>query len=182
MAAQSFTFDPLHSTVGFTARHMVVSKVHGRFEKWNGTLLLDEADLTKSSVEVHVETASINTQVNDRDNHLRSPDFFDAPNHPEMVFKSRKVDHQSGAHYRIVGDLTIRGTTKEVTLDTEFNGTSKSPWGDDRTVVGFSAKTAISRADFGLTWNKALEAGGVVVGDKIEINIEVEASRLPVKA
>jgi polyisoprenoid-binding protein YceI len=173
MATQAFTFDFTHSSVGFTARHMIVSKVHGKFGKWGGTLNLDLADLTKSSVEVQIETASIDTGVGQRDDHLRSPDFFDAPNHPLMTFKSRRIERVSPEEYRLIGDLQIRGTTKEVSLVTEFGGQQKSPWGDLR--AGFSAKASVDRRDFGLTWNKAIEAGGFVVSDKIDITIEVEA-------
>lgn len=173
MSTQTYAFDFTHSSVGFTVRHMVVSKVHGKFAKWGGTLNLDTADLTQSSVDVQIETASIDTGVGQRDDHLRSPDFFDAPSHPLMTFKSRRVERAAGDEYRIIGDLTIRGTTKEVALTTEFGGQQKSPWGDVR--VGFSGKTSVDRRDFGLTWNKAIEAGSFVVGDKIEITIEVEA-------
>lgn len=175
MSTTPYAFDLTHSSVHFSVRHMVVSKVPGQFKKWSGSLALDEADLTKSSVEVHLDAVSIDTQNTQRDDHLRSPDFFDAANHPELVFKSRQIQLVSGDQYRIIGDLTIRGTTHEVVLDTEFNGRIKSPWGDDR--AGFSAKTSIDRRTWGLTWNKAIEAGGFVVGDKIEIHIEVEAVR-----
>jgi polyisoprenoid-binding protein YceI len=171
MPATPYTFDAAHSSVNFHARHMVVSKVHGQFKKWTGTLLIDEADYTRSSVEVHIDASSVDTQVGQRDDHLRSPDFLDVQTHPEIVF----IERVSDEHYRIVGDLTIRGVTKEVTLETEFNGRQKSPWGDER--AGFSASTTIDRSQWALTYNKVLETGGLLVSDKIGIAIEVEAIR-----
>lgn len=173
MAAHPFAFDFTHSSVGFTVRHMVVARVHGQFDKWSGELLLDEQDLTKSSVRVVIDAASIDTKVQGRDDHLRSPDFLDVQNHPTLTFRSRRFEKVGADRLKITGDLTIRGTTREVVLDTELAGFIASPWGDRR--AGFTAKTSIDRRDFGLTWNKAIEAGGVVVGDKVEITIEVEA-------
>ncbi len=173
MTAATWGFDHTHSSVNFTVRHMVVAKVHGQFKKWSGTLAIDETDLTKSSVEVRIDAASIDTQLSGRDDHLRSPDFLNAAQYPELVFKSRKIELAGEDEYRIVGDLTIQDVTKEVVLVTEFNGKVNSPWGDER--AGFSAKTHIDRREFGLVWNKALEAGGVLVGDRVDIAIEVEA-------
>lgn len=170
--ATKFAFDHVHSSVDFAVRHMIVSKVHGQFGKWDGELEIDEKDLTRSRVSVKFEAASIDTRVGQRDDHLRSADFLDAANHPLITFTSKRFE-KAGEHYRVVGDLTIRGVTKEVVLDTEFNGFVKSPFGDERT--GFSARTSFARSDFGLTWNKAIEAGGVMVADKIEVNIDIEA-------
>jgi polyisoprenoid-binding protein YceI len=177
--ATPYTFDFVHSHVGFTVRHMIVSKVRGSFDKWSGEFLVDEQDLTKSSVSIAIEAASIDTKQAQRDEHLRSADFFDAANHPALTFKSKRIE-KDGDAYKIIGDLQIRGTTKEVVLATELNGFVQSPFGDER--AGFSAHTSINRTDFGLNWNKAIEAGGVLVGEKVEINIEIEAVKVAAKA
>jgi len=162
-----------HSAIHFWVRHMVISKVHGRFAKWSGAIQLDEQDPTRSSVDVRIETASIDTQVADRDAHLRSPDFLDAARYPQMTFRSKRIEKAGGSAYRLVGDLELHGVTREVTLEAEFAGTGKDPWGNER--AGFSAKATLDRRDFGLVWNAALETGGVLVGEKVEIAIELEA-------
>lgn len=172
MSQTTWNIDTTHSSVGFWVRHLVISKVHGRFTKWNGTITLDEEDVTRSSVEVTIDAASIETHEAKRDGHLRSPDFFDVEKFPALTFKSKKIQ-KSGDALAVRGDLTIHGVTREVLLETESLGRAKDPWGGDR--VGFSAKTSVDRKDFGLHWNQALEAGGVLVGDKIEINLEIEA-------
>jgi polyisoprenoid-binding protein YceI len=172
MATNRWDIDVGHSAVHFWVRHLVISKVHGRFAKWSGTIELDAQDLTRSSVEVKIDAASIDTQVADRDTHLRSPDFLDVAKYPELSFRSRKIE-KAGAGYRVTGDLTLHGVTRQVVLDAEFGGTAKDPWGNERSA--FEAKTTLDRRDYGLTWNAALEAGGVLVGEKVEISIEVEA-------
>jgi len=172
MAATPWDIDTSHSALHFWVRHLVISKVHGRFARWAGTVELDEQDLTRSRVEVRIEAASIDTQVAERDAHLRSADFLDVANHPELAFTSRRIE-KAGDAYRVTGDLTIRGTTREVTLDAEYAGRAKDPWGNER--AGFAAKVALDRRDYGLVWNAALEAGGVLVGEKVEISIELEA-------
>ena len=172
MTTNRWDIDVGHSAIHFWVRHLVISKVHGRFARWQGTLELDAQDLTRSSVDVQIDAASIDTQVADRDTHLRSPDFLDVAKYPELAFRSRRIA-KDGAGYRVVGDLTLHGVTREVTLEAEFGGTAKDPWGNERTA--FSAKTALDRRDYGLTWNAALEAGGVLVGEKVEISIELEA-------
>jgi len=174
MATERWDIDVGHSAIHFWVRHMVISKVHGRFARWSGALALDPQDLGRSSVEVRIDAASIDTQVADRDAHLRSPDFLDAASHPEIVFRSTRVQ-QAGAGLRVVGELTLHGVTREVALEAEFAGTGKDPWGNER--AGFSAKAAIDRREFGLVWNAALETGGVLVGEKVEIGIEIEAVR-----
>jgi polyisoprenoid-binding protein YceI len=160
-----------HSAIHFWVRHMVISKVHGRFAKWSGALQLDPKDLSSSSVDVTIEAASIDTQVADRDAHLKSADFLDVAKFPQLTYRSKRIE-KAGDGYRVTGDLTLHGVTREVTLEAEFAGTGKDPWGNER--AGFSAKTALERKDFGLVWNAALEAGGVLVGDKVEITIELE--------
>ena len=172
MATNTWDIDTSHSAIHFWVRHLVISKVHGRFAKWTGTVNLDEQDPTRSSVDVRIEADSIDTQVADRDAHLRSADFLDAANHPALTFKSRRIE-KSGDGYRVTGDLSIRGTTREVVLDAELAGLAKDPWGNQR--AGFSAKVTLDRRDYGLVWNTALEAGGVLVGEQVEVSIELEA-------
>ena len=172
MATNRWDIDVGHSAIHFWVRHLVISKVHGRFAKWAGTIELDTQDLTRSSVDVKIDAASIDTQVADRDTHLRSPDFLDVAKYPELSFRSRRIE-KAGDGYRVTGDLTLHGVTREVVLDAEFGGTAKDPWGNERSA--FAAKTSLDRRDYGLTWNAALEAGGVLVGEKVEISIELEA-------
>jgi polyisoprenoid-binding protein YceI len=168
----TWDIDVGHSAIHFFVRHMLISKVHGRFAKWSGTIQLDEEDLGRSSVEVRIDTASIDTQVTERDAHLRSADFLDVANCPQMVFRSKRIE-RTGDAYRVVGDLDLHGVVREVTLEAEFAGTAKDPWGNER--AGFSAKASLDRREFGLVWNAALETGGVLVGEKVEIAIELEA-------
>ena len=175
MANENWQVDGAHSAVGFTVRHMVISKVRGKFTRWNAKLALDTADLARSSVEVEIDAASIETGVGDRDAHLRSPDFFDVEKYPTLVYRSRRVELASEDRLRVTGDLTIRGVTREVALDVEYGGQGKDPWGNQR--AGFTATTSVNRKDFGLTWNQALETGGVLVADRIDIEIELQAVR-----
>lgn len=170
-----WAFDTSHSGIGFSVRHLMISKVRGSFGKWSGTFEYDEADPTKSKLEVHIDAASIDTKEEKRDAHLRSPDFFDVANHPELVFASTAVT-RDGDGYVVTGELTIRGVTRAVDLNVESLGTGKDPWGNQR--VAFEAKTTINRRDFGLNWNQALETGGILVGEKVEITIDVEAIKV----
>lgn len=169
----TWAIDQSHSLAEFSVRHMMVSTTRGQFEKIEGALQVDETDLTNSAVDVTIDVSTITTRDAKRDEHLRSADFFDIANHPTMAFKSTRIEKKSSEDYLVHGDLTIRGVTRPVTLKTEFNGFGTSPWG--QTVAGFSADTEISRKDFGLEWNVALETGGVLVGDKVKIHLEVEA-------
>jgi polyisoprenoid-binding protein YceI len=171
--------DVSHSAIHFWVRHMVISKVHGRFAKWSGAIQLDEQDLTRSSVDVRIEAASIDTQVADRDTHLKSPDFLDVARHPELTFRSKRIQ-KAGDVYRVIGELSLHGVVREVTLEAEFAGLGKDPWGNQR--AGFSAKASLDRRDYGLVWNAALETGGVLVGEKVEIAIELEAVKKVVAA
>ncbi len=173
MTTQRWNIDTAHSGVQFTVRHMVISKVRGAFAKWQGTIDLDEKDPKASHVSVRIDTSSIDTREPKRDEHLRSADFFDVENFPEIAFESKRVEKLGGDRYRVLGDLTIRGNTAEVALDAEFLGTGTDPWGNRR--IGFQAHTELSRKEFGLTWNQVLETGGVLVGDKIEIALDVQA-------
>jgi polyisoprenoid-binding protein YceI len=173
MTTQRWNIDAAHSGIQFTVRHMVISKVRGAFERYQGTIDFDEADPAASRVSVRIDTSSIDTHEPKRDEHLRSPDFFDVASFPEIAFESRRIDKLGGDRYRVVGDLTIRGNTAEVELDAEYLGTGTDPWGNRR--VGFQARGELSRKEFGLTWNQVLETGGVLVGDKIEIALDVQA-------
>lgn len=168
----SWVIDNSHSHVQFTVRHMMISKVRGRFASFSGTVNFDEQTPANSSVNVQIEAASIETRDEKRDGHLVSPDFLDAANHPYLTFVSKRVEVLDESRGKIYGDLTIRGVTREVVLDTEYNGQAKSPWGT--TSAGFNASTKINRKDYGLNWNVALETGGVLVGEEVAIEIELE--------
>jgi polyisoprenoid-binding protein YceI len=175
MANQNWQVDGAHSAVNLTVRHMVISKVRGRFTKWNAKLALDTSDLARSSVEVEIDAASIDTGVADRDTHLRSPDFLDAQKYPSLRYTSRRVEVASKDRLRVIGDLTIRDVTREIVLDVEYGGQGKDPWGNQRT--GFTATASVNRKEFGLTWNQVLETGGVLVADRVDIEIELQAVR-----
>jgi polyisoprenoid-binding protein YceI len=173
MARDTWEFDPVHSSIAFSVRHMVIAKVHGRFGKWAGTLQLDEGAPAASRIEARIDAASVDTNDPQRDAHLRSADFFDVERFPDIRFTSTRIEPVGEARYRVTGDLTIRGVTRETVLDVEQTGRIRDPWGNDRT--GFSAKTAIDRKDFGVSFNQVLDAGGLAVGDRVEIAVEVEA-------
>jgi polyisoprenoid-binding protein YceI len=173
-AAGSYALDPSHSQVGFAVRHVMVSKTRGRFSDFAGTVEIGENPL-ESSVAVTIQTASIDTRDEQRDGHLRSGDFFDAEAFPTMTYESRSVRKVGEGRYIVDGDLTIKGVTKPVPLELNFEGGAADPWGGVR--IGFSAKAELDREAFGLTWNQALETGGVLVGKKVSIEIEAEAIR-----
>jgi len=175
MAQVVYQIDPVHSAAHFSVRHLMVSNVRGEFTKLSGSLAFDASNPANSSVEAHVEVASINTRDEQRDTHLKSPDFFDAAKFPELTFRSRQVTKQ-GEGLQVKGDLTIHGVTRQVMLAVEGpTAEVKDPWGGYR--IGATAETKIHRKDFGLTWNMALEAGGMLVGDEVKITIELEAVR-----
>jgi len=180
LSAMSWTIDTVHSHVGFSVRHMMVSTVRGQFRKYGGTVKIDPKDFSRSSFEGEVEVASIDTGNPDRDNHLRTGDFFDAPNHPKIRFKSTRIEAKGGSEYSVTGDLTIRGVTKPVTLDVEFHGTQKDPYG--RNVAGVTARGSVNRKDFGVSWNAVLETGGFAVSDKVTLELELEAAYAEDKA
>ena len=165
--------DPTHSEAEFAVKHLMISTVTGRIAIARGTLYIDEAEPELSRVEVELDVGSIDTGVKDRDAHLRSGDFFDAENNPRIIFRSTRIERRGEGTGRIFGFLTIRGVTREVALDAEFEGEAKDPWGNRR--AAFSATTQILRSDFGLTWNQILETGGVLVGDKVRISLRIEA-------
>lgn len=168
----TWNIDTSHSSISFSVRHMVIAKVRGAFDRFEGSIELDEANPAASKVAVRIDASSIDTREPKRDAHLRSADFFDVEKYPELTFESTKVE-KVGDDYRVTGALTIHGVTKEVELGVEALGTGKDPWGNDR--VAFSATTSVNRKDFGLSWNQALETGGVLVGEKIEIALDVQA-------
>lgn len=171
--ASTWTIDPDHSNVGFKIKHLMVSNVKGNFNKYTGTVELNDKDITKSKVEVGIDTASVNTNVQLRDADLKSANFFDVAKYPTMTFVSKKVAKAGKDKLKVTGDLTLHGVTKEVVLNVEGpSKESKDPWGNIR--KGASATTTINRKDFGLTWNKALETGGVVVGEEVNITLEIE--------
>jgi polyisoprenoid-binding protein YceI len=177
-ATTTWNMDPAHTTVEFAAKHMMITTVKGRLTEMRGALQIDEAHPERSSVEVEFDTASLDTRSAQRDDHLRSADFLDVARFPTMTFRSTRVEGarmQPGTSFRVVGDLTIRDVTREVTLDAVFEGSGRDPWGGDR--VSFAAETKIDRRDFGLTWITALEAGGVLVSNDIKIQLEVQAVR-----
>jgi polyisoprenoid-binding protein YceI len=170
-AAGTYGLDPTHSYVSFTARHLMVTKVRGRFPVTEGRLVVD-ADPEKSFVEATIDLSAVESGDPKRDEHLRSSDFFDTEKHRYAYFRSTKVENHGDGEFTLYGDLTIRDVTHPVELKGEYLGTEQSPWGDTR--VGFSAETEISRKDWGITWNAALESGGVVVGDKVKLAIDAE--------
>jgi polyisoprenoid-binding protein YceI len=167
--------DPHHTLVEFSAKHMMVTTVKGRFTSVRGTIVADEANPSQSSVDVEIDTASIDSRDERRDGHLKSPDFLDVEHYPLITFKSTRVLQEDAEHLRVVGDLTIRGTTRQVELATTINGRGKSPMGSE--VAGVSAEASINRKDFGLNWNVALETGGWLVSDTVKVAIEAEAIR-----
>jgi len=175
-SASTWNIDPEHSNVGFKVRHMMVSNVKGEFGKFSGKLELDERDIAKSKVEVNIDAVSIVTGVAKRDEHLRSADFFDTAKYPTISFVSSRVKKMKGERLQVTGLLTMHGVTKEVTLEVEGPAApAKDPWGNIRR--GVQATTRVSRKDFGLTWNAALETGGVAVGDEVTIALEIELIR-----
>jgi polyisoprenoid-binding protein YceI len=171
LATGTWSIDPAHSQVGFSVRHLMVSKVRGSFKTFSGTIVVPE-DAAQATVEVSVDMSSVETGEEQRDNHLRSSDFFSIVAYPTMEFRSSSVA-ASGGDYRLAGDLTINGVSRPVTLDVEFNGVGPDPWGGTR--AGFSAEAEISRKDFGITFDIPLDGGGVTIGDKVRVLLEVEA-------
>ena len=168
--------DPNHTLVEFSAKHLMITTVKGRFTKVSGNIVVDEQNPDRSRVEAEIDASTLVTGTEQRDQHLRSADFLDVEKYPTISFRSTRIhgtSKQPGDEFRVTGDLTIHGTTREVTLDAVYEGTGKDPWGGER--VSFSAVTKIDRREFGLTWNQALETGGLLVGNEIKISIEVQA-------
>ena len=171
----TWAIDPAHTDVGFAVKHLMISTVRGRFGSVRGTIDLDEGDLAGSSVEVEIDAASIDTRQEQRDAHLRSPDFFDVEAFPLITFRSRAVASRGDGRFDVTGDLTIHGVTREVVLEATDEGRGIDPWGNEK--AAFAAETRIDRRDFGLGWNQALETGGVLVANEIRITLDVQAVR-----
>ncbi|HEX8002253.1 MAG TPA: YceI family protein [Mycobacteriales bacterium] len=170
----TWDIDPSHSSLEFAAKHAMVTTVRGRFSAFTGTLYLDAADPSKSTAEVTIDVASLDSRSDQRDEHLRSGDFFDVANHPTITFKStRAAAGKNDDEYRLWGDLTIRGVSREVELAITFTGSAQDPWGKLR--AGFEGSTTVNRKDWGLTWNVALEAGGILVSDKVKLSLDIAA-------
>jgi polyisoprenoid-binding protein YceI len=169
----TYTIDTAHSEIGFSVRHMMFAKVRGQFNTWTATLSYDAANPAKTSLEVLVDVGSIDTREEKRDGHLKSDDFFSAEKFPKMTFKSKRIEPAGTGRYKLSGDLTIRDVTRPVTLDVEQTGSGRDPWGNQR--LGFTARASINRSDWGLKWNQALETGGVLVSDKVDIEVEAQA-------
>jgi polyisoprenoid-binding protein YceI len=180
----TWQIDPAHSAIEFAVKHMMFTTVRGRFKSFTGTIEADEQNPDRSVVTVEIDANSIDTGAADRDAHLKSADFLDVANHPTITFRGKRVEgamKKEGDRFRMTGDLTIRGTTMEVTLDAQFEGTGKDPWGGTR--AGSRAETRIDRRDWGLKWNQALETGGILVANEVRIEVEVQAVKaVPVTA
>jgi polyisoprenoid-binding protein YceI len=170
-----YTFDIAHSTFGFVARHVMVTKVRGTFREFEGSAHLDFVDLSKSHVQVTIKVASIDTRNADRDTHLRSNDFFAMDDYPEITFKSTALEAAGPDTYRVVGDLTIRGVTKSVEFEAERSGPVTDPWGNTR--IGFSGTLKVNRKDWGVNWNMALEAGGIAVSEEVTLEFDISATK-----
>jgi polyisoprenoid-binding protein YceI len=170
--AKTFQIDPTHTRIGFAVKHMMISTVRGHFGEFTGQVQVEDGNPTAAVAEAAIKTASIHTGTTDRDNHLRSADFFHAEEHPELTFKSSSFEKIGDDTYRVRGDLTIRGTTRPIELEADVSGPVTDPWGNERVAV--EARGRIKRSDFGLNWNAALEAGGVMVSDEVRLEIETE--------
>jgi polyisoprenoid-binding protein YceI len=176
MALEKWTFDVVHSTISFTVRHLMVSKVQGFFTKCNGSFEFDAQDPASSKAQVEIDVTSIDTREPQRDAHLRSGDFFEADKHPRITFKSTKIERaKEDNHFKLTGDLTMRGVTHPVTLDVEYAGRATHPQMGER--IGFSAHTSLNRKDYGVSFNQVLDSGGVALSDKVDVNIEIEATK-----
>lgn len=171
--AATWSFDKAHSSVGFSVRHMVISRTIGNFDDFEGVMEFDGENVASGTVELTVQMASIDTDDEKRDGHLKTGDFFDVEKYPTMTFKSTKISNVKGSSFQMVGILTLKGVSKEVTFDCEFNGTLVDPWGNTR--AGFSAETEINRQDFNVSFSKILDNGGLMVSDMVTINLEMEA-------
>lgn len=175
MATTKWVFDPAHSEINFRVKHLMITNVKGDFKTFDISVITDGDDFTNADITVNIDPSSINTGNNDRDNHLRSADFFDVENFKTMTFKSKKMEKTDDDEFKLTGDLTIKGISKEVKLNVEFGGLVTDPWGQKK--AGFSLEGKINRKDWGLNWNAALEAGGVLVGDEIKLTAEVELQK-----
>lgn len=172
LTSTKWSVDPTHSEILFKVRHMMIANVKGEFRKFSGEIFSERDDFRNASISVNIDASSIFTNEENRDNHLKSPDFFDVAAWPEITFHGTSFKKTSGAHYALEGTLTIKGVSKPITLDVDFGGVNKDPWGNEK--AGFSLSGSINRKDFGLNWNAALETGGVLVSDEVKILAEVQ--------
>ncbi len=172
MAVSTWNLDKSHSEITFSVRHMMIANVRGRFNEFDAVVTADPANLAGAQATITINAASVDTKDEGRDGHLKSPDFFNVEQHPNLTFKVTKIESKNGEEYEITGDMTIAGVTKPVTLKGEISGPVKDPWGNQKMAV--SAGGSLNRSDFGLTWNAALEAGGVLVSDTVKLNVELE--------
>ncbi|GAA1381187.1 YceI family protein [Peribacillus frigoritolerans] len=175
MTNTKWIVDPTHSTIEFSVKHMMIAKVKGSFNKFEASILANPSDLTTAEIDFTVDVASIDTRNADRDNHLRSADFFDVEKNPTLTFKSTKIVKTDEDEYDVTGNVTLNGVTQEETFSITFEGQGKDPWGNEK--AGFSGKGKVKRSDYGLTYNAALETGGVLIGDQITLTIEIEAAK-----
>lgn len=175
MSIANWTVDTMHSSVDFTIRHMMIAKVKGTFHTFDAVIAADPSDLTTATIEFNVDLNSIDTRNQDRDNHLRTGDFFDIENHPKLSFKSTQITLAGSGDYNVTGEVTLHGVTRTETFSASFEGEGKDPWGNVK--AGFSANGSLNRSDYGLTYNAALETGGVLISDEVKIHIEIEASQ-----
>ncbi|MFN8019581.1 MAG: YceI family protein [Acidimicrobiales bacterium] len=171
----TYAIDPTHSRIGFVARHAMVTKVRGSFNEFEGTGRFDQEQPELSTIDLTIQAASVDTRNADRDGHVRGADFFDVEVHPTLTFHATSVKATGDSHFEVTGDLTIKGTTKPVTIDFELSGPATDPWGSTR--IGLEGSTVVNRKEWGLTWNAALEAGGVLVSEKVTLEFEVSAVR-----
>jgi polyisoprenoid-binding protein YceI len=175
MTNTKWIVDPTHSAIEFSVKHMMIAKVKGSFNKFEASILANPSDLTNAEIDFTVDVASIDTRNADRDNHLRSADFFDVEKNPTLTFKSTKIVKTDEDEYDVTGNVTLNGVTQEETFNITFEGQGKDPWGNEK--AGFSGKGKVKRSDYGLTYNAALETGGVLIGDQITLTIEIEAAK-----
>jgi polyisoprenoid-binding protein YceI len=175
MTKQKWAVDAVHSSIDFSIKHLVIAKVKGNFQGFEANIEADPEDLTTADIEFTVDIASIDTRNADRDNHLKSADFFDIENYPKLTFKSTKIIKTDDGEYDVTGDLSLHGVTRPETFKITYEGTAKDPWGNEK--VGFNGTGTINRDDYGLTYNAALETGGVLIGSKVNVTIEIEAQK-----
>jgi polyisoprenoid-binding protein YceI len=175
MTKTKWAVDAAHSSIEFSIKHMMIANVKGTFNQYEATIEADPSDLTSANIQFNIDLASIDTRNTDRDNHLRSGDFFDVENNPKMTFNSTSIEKKGDDEYRLTGDVSLNGVTKSETFLVTFEGQGQDPWGNQK--VGFSAEGTLKRSDYNLTWNAALETGGVLVGDKVKVSLEIQAAK-----
>ncbi|OMF37288.1 hypothetical protein BK133_06715 [Paenibacillus sp. FSL H8-0548] len=174
MAKSQWTVDSTHSSIDFSVKHMMIAKVKGTFQAFEANIVADAHDLTSADIQITIDLNSVNTRNNDRDAHLRSADFFEVEKHPSLIFTSTAITKTDEGEYALIGDVNLHGVTRSETFSVTFEGAGKDPWGNEK--VGFSATGSLKRSNYGLTYNAALETGGVLIGDEVKVSIEIEAS------